>query len=204
VCQCSSELWRFHPDYRGSYEVSTCGRVRSLDRLVPFLTRWGKTAERLHRGRVLAPKADEDGRARVELSVAGVHRTRLVHQLVLETFVSPRPPGLLGCHWDGNNQNNHVTNLRWDTYVANCDDQRRHGTHWQVQKALCPLDHLLVTPNLVPSQLPYRACLACNRANACLSRARRLGRPFDLRAEADRRYAQIMGRVPGSLAVEAS
>lgn len=54
--------------------------------------------------------------------------TRKVHHLVLETYVGPRPPGLLGCHNDGNTSNNHVENLRWDTHKSNAQDRRKHGT----------------------------------------------------------------------------
>jgi HNH endonuclease len=53
---------------------------------------------------------------------------RLIHHLVLEAFVGPRPPDLICCHWDGNPANNRLENLRWDTYKSNCDDMLRHGT----------------------------------------------------------------------------
>lgn len=188
MCECTPEVWRFHPDYVGYYQVSTLGEVRSVDREVPRNGGWARL-----RGTILAPKLDDQGRRRVTLSVDAVHRTRLVHQMVLEAFISPRPLGLVGCHWDDDQEHNHLGNLRWDTAVANEADKARRSVHWQAQKVTCPLEHLLVSPNLVPSQLPYRACLACNRANACLSRARRLGRPFDLVAEADLRYRRIMG-----------
>lgn len=48
--------------------------------------------------------------------------------MVLDAFVGPRPPGLVCCHWDGIPANNHLENLRWDTYKSNCDDMLRHGT----------------------------------------------------------------------------
>ncbi len=51
-----------------------------------------------------------------------------IHVLVLETFVGPRPEGLICRHLDGNPLNNHVNNLRWGTAEENYDDRRRHGT----------------------------------------------------------------------------
>lgn len=36
MCQCTTELWAPIPGFEGSYEVSTCGRVRSLDRVITF------------------------------------------------------------------------------------------------------------------------------------------------------------------------
>jgi len=53
----------------------------------------------------------------------------LVHHLVLEAFVGPRPPGKEGCHWDNNRANNYIENLRWGTRSDNMQDSVRHGTH---------------------------------------------------------------------------
>jgi hypothetical protein len=73
----------------------------------PILLRWGYLAVNLHRDQT--------------------KNRRLIHHLVLEAFVGPRPPGLICCHWDGDPANNRVENLRWDTYKSNCDDMLRHG-----------------------------------------------------------------------------
>jgi hypothetical protein len=56
-------------------------------------------------------------------------RTRkLVHVLVLESFVGPRPDGMQACHNDGNPANPRLSNLRWDTPKANQADRVKHGT----------------------------------------------------------------------------
>jgi hypothetical protein len=52
----------------------------------------------------------------------------LVHCLVLEAFVGPRPLGMEGCHNDGDQQNNKLSNLRWDTPQGNAADKIKHGT----------------------------------------------------------------------------
>lgn len=51
----------------------------------------------------------------------------LVHRVVAKTFV-PNPHGH-NCvdHWDGDNTNNHMSNLRWVTYSVNAA-HRVHGT----------------------------------------------------------------------------
>lgn len=52
-----------------------------------------------------------------------------VHRLVLELFVGPCPEGMQGCHFpDPDKNNNHLTNLRWDTSKANNADRFVHGT----------------------------------------------------------------------------
>lgn len=50
-----------------------------------------------------------------------------VHRLVMATFVGPCPEGHQVCHYDGNRQNNSLSNLRYDTSKANAADKRRHG-----------------------------------------------------------------------------
>ena len=105
------------PGYRVSRagEVQSCwnrrgrrgGMTDNWLPLTPILCRWGHLAVNLHRG--------------------GRKYRRFIHRLVLETFVGPRPPKLICCHWDGNPANNRLENLRWDTHKSNCDDMLRHG-----------------------------------------------------------------------------
>ena len=68
----------------------------------------------------------------VNLSDGVRKHTKLIHRLVLAAFVGPCPPGLVCCHNDGDPTNNHVDNLRWDTYAANEADKVRHGTRPEV------------------------------------------------------------------------
>jgi hypothetical protein len=58
----------------------------------------------------------------------GKPRRRPIHELVLETFVGPRPPDMQCRHLDGNRTNNRLSNLAWGTTQENADDRQRHGT----------------------------------------------------------------------------
>lgn len=78
--------------------------------------------------RPLKLKRHRHGYPAVILSRDGRPSTRLVHRLVMEAFVGPRPPGLVCCHNDGNPANNHLSNLRYDTPSANQRDRALHGT----------------------------------------------------------------------------
>lgn len=71
----------------------------------------------------------DSGRLVVNLRRNGKQRIWKVHQLVLETFVGPRPPGMEGCHWDDCVWNNAVSNLRWATRQANSYDAFRNGRY---------------------------------------------------------------------------
>lgn len=53
---------------------------------------------------------------------------RHVHRLVLEAFLGACPPGMEGCHNNGDATDNHIENLRWDTHHNNMLDKIKHGT----------------------------------------------------------------------------
>jgi hypothetical protein len=46
-----------------------------------------------------------------------------VHILVLEAFVSPRPPGMETCHRNGDRKDNRLSNLRWCTHKENTNER---------------------------------------------------------------------------------
>ena len=53
---------------------------------------------------------------------------KLLHRLVLETYVGPCPEGM-GCrHLNGDPFNNNVSNLAWGTQKENVGDSIQHGT----------------------------------------------------------------------------
>jgi hypothetical protein len=56
-----------------------------------------------------------------------MRRPYLIHRLVIEAFVGPKPPGKGACHKDGNPLNNCVDNLYWGTQTENMMDCARHG-----------------------------------------------------------------------------
>jgi len=195
MTQASRDLERWLPiaRFEGFYEVSDLGRVRSVDRTVESTSAWGRPCMRTYRGQLLTPVPIWDGHLRVKLGRPG-RKNRLVrvHHLVLKAFVGPCPTGLLGCHDDDDPTNNSLNNLRWDTPSSNIFDQVRSGKHRETQKRKCPRRHLLVMPNLMPSQLKRgaRSCLACSRA-----RQTKVVRsdPSCFQAVSDQYYAEIMG-----------
>lgn len=74
-------------------------------------------------------KKVSDGRNRFTIRVAsGKYRKFTAAELVLLTYVCPRPIGLEACHNNGNCLDDSVGNLRWDTHSSNLLDRRTHGT----------------------------------------------------------------------------
>lgn len=116
------EIWKDVPGFEGMYEVSNLGRVRSLPHLVRGRCKNGTEFLRMSPGRVLRPGAQKKSG---HLSVAiGRGNSRLVHQLVLEAFVGPRPkakPGSLidVLHINGDPTDNRLVNLKYGTRGEN-------------------------------------------------------------------------------------
>lgn len=124
-----------------------------------------------------------------------------VHVLVLETFAGLRPRDHVACHRNGDHRDNRLANLYWGTAEDNARDRVQHGRHFYAVRDADRWGHRLVAPNLTARSDRGRECLACARAQNGAVYAARTGRPFDVRAEADRHYAEIMaGTARGPLA----
>jgi len=82
----------------------------------------------------LSPGSTPTGYEIVGLVRDGKVYGRSVHRLVLEAFVGPCPDGFQGCHNDGNNTNNDISNLRWASASDNQLDRVKHGTHLRGQQ----------------------------------------------------------------------
>jgi len=97
-----------------NYEVSDEGQVRNI-----------KT------GRILKPiKHDRYGHVGVKLYKNKLRKFLLIHRLVLEAFVCPRPPNMEGCHNNGIPFDNRLENLKWKSHFDNVQDSVKHGTHF--------------------------------------------------------------------------
>ena len=167
-----SERWLPIPGWEGTYEASDHGRVRSVEREVVCTLGRRRTL----RGKVLSPCINTNGYQQVSLVRNSRGHSQRVHVLVMLAFAGHRPDGFDVCHNDGNQLNNHLSNLRWGTRSENRYDSVQHGTHVQASKTHCPQGHAYVGDNIirVPSRPNARYCRACNREQGKLrARARR-------------------------------
>jgi hypothetical protein len=113
------ERWLPIPSWEGVYQVSSTGRVRSLDRIDANGHR--------RKGKILKQSVSSSGYYQVRLSFGKRIEVSFPHQLVLQSFVSMRPDGMEACHEDDDKLNNHLGNLRWGTKLSNVTDAIRNG-----------------------------------------------------------------------------
>ena len=90
-------------------------------------------------GGFLKGKTTTQGYTEYLLSIAGRRIYRKAHQMVLETYRGPCPPGMEACHRDDVQAHNHLRNLRWDTKRANAKDRSRNGIGVGVTHGRCRL-----------------------------------------------------------------
>ncbi|CUX20118.1 MULTISPECIES: NUMOD4 domain-containing protein [Agrobacterium tumefaciens complex] len=123
------EAWKPIPGFEDSYEASTHGRIRSLDRIVTFAASERQPAhtKRL-RGKILR-RSFTKGYPSVSLYRGSVRTQKMVHAIIADTFLGPRPPGALACHGNGIRTECDVDNIYWGTPQDNADDRRRHGNN---------------------------------------------------------------------------
>lgn len=112
-------IWKDIKQYEGYYQVSSDGRVRSLDRYVPAKN----DSIKLCRG-VERYLADKDGYRTINLykhrengKKNGKHY--MVHRLVAEAFIPNLENKPEVNHKDGNKSNNSISNLEWVTKSEN-------------------------------------------------------------------------------------
>lgn len=166
----TQEQWRPVVGHEGAYEVSSLGRVRSVDRVLTF----ANGRQRRAKGRELKPWPN--GSVGHECVGLAGGRRALVHVLVLEAFIGPRPEGMIACHNNGVANDNRAENLRWDTYGENNKDLVRHGTHWQTAKTKCSRGHEYTPENTRvyhnPNGWTARFCKKCVLINSRAAKAR--------------------------------
>lgn len=131
------EMWRPVKEWKNVYEVSSWGRVRSLERTV--VTTDGQ--RRVYHGHLLQPWIDPKDRCYVAL---GKKLTK-VARLVAETFLKNPEGYRFVIHKNRNLLDNHMKNLLWSPY----------SDVWH-QRADAEVSSLIIGQSHLPKQPPLR------------------------------------------------
>ena len=106
------EIWKPIEGYKGKYEVSNLGRIKSLC--------WGRV-------KILKKHLSKHGYVVTYLSINTLVKTIKVHRLVAQAFI-PNPDNK-PCvnHIDSIRTNNNVNNLEWCTWKENTRHSSKKG-----------------------------------------------------------------------------
>lgn len=110
------EKWLDIKDYKGLYQVSNLGRVKSLAHVVPTKGNYVRKTST----RILRQKLKKNGYLEVMLSKNGDKKIFLVHRLVALSFLGePKGERNIVNHKDEYPKNNKLENLEWVTTKEN-------------------------------------------------------------------------------------
>lgn len=116
-----AEVWKSHPELVG-VEVSTLGRVRTLDRVTS-----SEKGTRFIKGRILKQYDTAYVYLQVSIKVDGKWTMKRVNRLVAQTFI-PNPDNLpMVNHKNCNRTDNRVSNLEWCTASYNSQYREKFG-----------------------------------------------------------------------------
>jgi len=98
MCEFDKEIWMDVSNFIGIYQISNLGRLKSF--------------KDDKNGVILSNKNSKGDYLRCVLSNKHIKKTKLLHRLVYETFVSDIKKGYEIDHIDSNKQNNAIENLQ--------------------------------------------------------------------------------------------
>jgi len=128
------EVWKDIEGYKGYYQISNMGQVRSVSRMVMS---GGVARKRV--GKLLKQYCGTDGYMYVRLCKLGKAKYWRAHRLVAIHFI-PNPNNYPAVnHLDADVTNNQISNLEWctikqnnkHTYNLGRNNQRYGSEHWQ-------------------------------------------------------------------------
>lgn len=123
----NSEIWKSIEGYEKSYEISSCGRIKSKDRKI--------IDGRNLKGKLLKGGSYPNGYRFMNLRKNGVNKSHLIHRLVAKAFI-PNPNNYpVVNHLDGDKSNNKLENLEWCTQA----DNLYHAVKTNQMESICKI-----------------------------------------------------------------
>ena len=119
------ELWKDIKGLEKVYQVSTLGRVRSLNRTVTN----SRGRKQSFKETILQPENVYNGYERVFLYKDGMGQHKRVATLVYETFIGPIPEGKEIDHINGDRTDNRLFNIRCVSHMENCQNPISRERH---------------------------------------------------------------------------
>lgn len=122
------EKWKDIPGYKGIYQASSLGRIRSVERYIKCnVSNQHKVnikTKRHIKEKILKCGIDKDGYKKISLSKDGKTKYFRVCRLIAMTFIPNENQSLQVNHKDENKKNDCIDNLEWCT----CKYNQNYGT----------------------------------------------------------------------------
>lgn len=121
-----TEIWKDIPGYKGFYQISNLGRIKSLERYFKNPL----TGKVLIKEKIRVLRKSKYGYLRCNLSKKGTTKTHQVHKLVAIAFLNHKPNGhkIVIDHIDNDRANNVLSNLQLISQRKNASKDRKNGT----------------------------------------------------------------------------
>lgn len=117
------EIWKDIPGYKGYYQASNLGRIKSLHRTIIRSNGWKQT----FRERILIPVKQKNGYLAVQLRKVNYGGSYYIHKLVIESFKDNVFKKSDINHIDSNKLNNNIINLEYATRSENMKHAYLYG-----------------------------------------------------------------------------
>lgn len=151
-----NEIWKDISKYKGLYQVSNYGNVRSLPKEVT-----NGLGTFIKPGRILKPFNTGHGYLCVKLTNDRKETTEKVHRLVAITFIPNADNLRCVCHIDDVRTNNRVDNLFWGSGMDNYIDCERKNRATNPRKQI----RCICTGEVFESVMAASRVYTLNRAN---------------------------------------
>ena len=132
------EIWKDIPIYKGTYQASNLGNIRSLYRTITYKTNDGNVHHKFCKGKLLKQRISNTGYFRTPINFNGFKRDISTHRLIAITFLENPNNFPQVNHIDGNRLNNKVENLEWVSMSENVIHAYKTGLNYGLRDELSP------------------------------------------------------------------